>query len=145
MKSRRTATQSTPADQAAPVTTTPMSNAQVHLFMNTNRAANSLAGVRENLAEAIATMRRFLDDTERTVAYSLTEGANTFSPSNAVQNVIHQLAWGNANASTLVQAAMRDTLAYQEATAALAALPKACNCGEGDTPGLAHCDGCPAK
>lgn len=53
-----------------------------------------LDSVRPHCLEAIATMRRFLDDAERNV------NADDATPEDMIERVQHRMAWGLANATS---------------------------------------------
>lgn len=60
----------------------------------------------DNLRGAIDTMRRFLDDAERAVERS---EADWYELSDKVGDVIHSFGWGQANASSSIQSALKNS------------------------------------
>ena len=69
--------------------------------------------VEKSLNEAIATMRSFLDQAANAAQMCHED------PARAVERVMHQFAWGSANASSSLETAMIEARKYDKSATAL--------------------------
>ena len=71
----------------------------------------------KHLSEAIATMRSFLNSAENALDES--------DPARSVESVVHQFAWGNANAMSSIESAMSSARKHDIAATRLGCLKEA--------------------
>jgi len=62
---------------------------------------------REHLANAVATMKRAIEDAERELA-RLNAADSNYTPTKVANRILHAFAWGHANATTSIESASND-------------------------------------